>query len=74
MSIDKKELVKGIKYELAALPLLLIAPIIITIGYKAINLEQNYCWIILGILMAVIAIGLGFIGIRIILNALFNDH
>jgi hypothetical protein len=72
MGTNKKELVKGIKYELAALPLLLFSPIIITIGYKAIKLQHNYIWLILGILMAIGAIVLGFLGIRIILDALFD--
>lgn len=72
METDKKELVRGLKYELAALPLLLAAPIIITIGYKAIKQQQNYLYLIVGIILAITAIVLGFLGIRIILDALFN--
>ena len=72
METDKKELVRGLKYELAALPLVLAAPIIITIGYKAIKQQQNYLYLIVGIILAITAIVLGFLGIRIILDALFN--
>jgi len=72
MGTNKKELVRGIKYELAALPLLLSSPIIITIGLKAIKQQNNYIWIIFGIFMAIAAIVLGFLGIRIILDALFD--
>ena len=72
MGTDKKELVRGLKYELAALPLLLAAPIIITIGYKAIKQQQNYLFIIIGIILAITAIVLGFLGLKIILDALFN--
>jgi len=72
MGTNKKELVRGIKYELAALPLLLSSPIIITIGLKAIKQQNNYIWIIFGICMAIAAIVLGFLGIRIILDALFD--
>ena len=72
MGTDKKELVRGLKYELAALPLLLAAPIIITIGYKAIKQQQNYIYIIIGIILAITAIVLGFLGLKIILDALFN--
>ncbi|WP_298370266.1 DUF6095 family protein [uncultured Lutibacter sp.] len=73
MGTDRKELTRGLKYELAALPLLLIAPILITIGFKAIKLQNNYLWLILGIILAIAAIVLGFLGIRIILNAFFNS-
>jgi hypothetical protein len=72
MGTNKKELVRGIKYELGALPLLLFSPIIITIGYKAIKLNNNYLWLIVGIIMAIAAIILGFMGIKIILDALFD--
>ncbi|MFD0763082.1 DUF6095 family protein [Lutibacter aestuarii] len=72
MATDKKELFRGLKYELAALPLLFLAPILITIGYKAIKQQNNYLWLIIGILLAILAVVLGFLGIQIILNALFN--
>ncbi|WP_372745467.1 DUF6095 family protein [Lutibacter sp.] len=72
MGTNKKKLARGIKYEVAALPLLLFAPILITIGYKAIKLNNNYLWLIAGILMAIAAIVLGYLGIKIILDALFD--
>ena len=72
MGTDRKELVRGLKFELGALPLLLAAPILITIGFKAIKHQNNYIYLIVGILLAIAAIVLGFIGIQIILNALFN--
>ena len=72
MGTDKKELVRGLKYELGALPLLLVAPILITIGFKAIKHENNYLFLIVGIILAISAVVLVFLGIRIILNALFN--
>jgi hypothetical protein len=72
MGTDKKELVRGLKYELGALPLLLAAPILISIGFKAIKQQNNYLFLILGIILAISAVVLGFLGIRIILNALFN--
>jgi len=73
MGTDKNQLVRGLKYEAAALPLLLIAPILITMGFKAIKLQNNYIWLIVGIVFAIAAIVMGFIGIKIILNALFNS-
>jgi ABC-type phosphate transport system permease subunit len=73
MGTNKKELVRGLKYELAALPLLVAAPILITIGFKAIKQQNNYLWLVIGVILAITAIILGFWGIRIILNAFFND-
>ena len=73
MATDKKELVRGLQYELVALPLLILGPILITIGFKAIKLQNNYLWLIFGIVLATTAIILGFLGIRIILNAFFNS-
>ena len=42
MATDRKELVRGLKFELGALPLLLAAPILISIGFKAIKHQNNY--------------------------------
>lgn len=74
MSTDKKELLRGLKYELIALPLLFLAPVLITIGYKAINKDGNYLWLIAGIVVAIAAIIMAYLGIRIVLNALFNKN
>ena len=73
MGTNKKELVRGIKYELAALPLLVTSPIALTIGFKAIKQQNNYSWIVIGVILGITAIILGFLGIRIILNAFFNQ-
>lgn len=73
MATDRKELVRGLQYELIALPLLILGPVLITIGFKAIKLQNNYLWLIFGIIIAITAIVLGFLGIRIILNAFFNS-
>jgi len=74
MGTDKKKLIKGLKYELAALPLLILAPILITIGFKAIKQDSTYLWLAVGIIAALSAIILGFLGIRIILDAFFNKN
>lgn len=73
MATNRKELVRGLQYELIALPLLILGPVLITIGFKAIKLQNNYWWLITGIIIAITAIVLGFLGIRIILNAFFNS-
>lgn len=73
MGTDRNELVRGLKYELATLPLLVAAPILITIGFKAIKQQNNYLFLIVGIVLAITAIVLGILGIKIILNAFFNS-
>jgi hypothetical protein len=73
MGTDRNELVRGLKYELATLPLLIAAPILITIGFKAIKQQNNYLFLIVGIVLAITAIVLGILGIKIILNAFFNS-
>ena len=73
MGTDKKMLIKGLKYELAALPLLILGPVLISIGLKAIKHNLTHLWLVIGIIAALSAIILGFVGIRIILNALFNE-
>ncbi|MEX1384389.1 DUF6095 family protein, partial [Lutibacter sp.] len=55
MGTDRNELVRGLKYEAAALPLLLLAPILITIGFKAVKLQNNYLWLIAGIVLGISA-------------------
>lgn len=72
MGTNRKELARGLKYELSALPLLILGPVLITIGFKAIKQQNNYIWLIAGILIAAGAVVLGFLGIRIILNAFFD--
>jgi hypothetical protein len=73
MGTNKKKLVRGLKYELIALPLLILGPILITIGYKSINLDKNYMFLIAGIVVATAAIIFGFLGLKIILDAFFDN-
>jgi hypothetical protein len=74
MGTNRSELARGIKYELGALPLLVLGPVLITMGFKAVKQHNNYLILILGILIALIAMLLIFKGIRIILNAFFNSN
>lgn len=71
MSSDKDLIVKGVKFLGAALPLMLIGPVVITIGFKALN-DGNYIWITLGITLAFTAVILAFIGVKTILNGFFD--
>jgi membrane protein YdbS with pleckstrin-like domain len=74
MKTNKNNLLKGLKYEAIALPLLLVSPILISIGFKAIKHQQNYWWLVAGIVLAFMAIIIGFLGIKILLNALFDKN
>ena len=74
MGTNKKEIFRGLQYEMAALPLLILGPVLITIGFKAVKQQNNYLWLILGVLIALSAVVLGFLGIRIILNAFFDSE
>jgi hypothetical protein len=73
MGTDKKKLARGLKYVLMALPLLILGPVLITMGFKALKMDQGYLWLILGIVIASTAVVLGFFGLKIILSAFFDD-
>lgn len=62
---------KGIKYLVIALPLLFISPILITIGFKALDKSNNYIILILGCILTICTVILVIQGIRVILKALF---
>ncbi|MCK5638449.1 MAG: hypothetical protein KAH67_07035 [Flavobacteriaceae bacterium] len=63
---------KGIKYLAIALPLLFISPILITIGFKAINKSNNYIVVIIGCILAIFTIVMVTQAFRLILKSLFN--
>ena len=69
---NKKEIIRGLKYEIAALPLMVAAPIAVTIGWKAIKSDDNYLFAVIGGLLTIAAILIAIKGIRIILNGLFE--
>jgi len=52
--------------------LLVAAPILFTIGLKAIKADNNYVFAIIGVVLSIAAILIGIKGIKIILNALFD--
>lgn len=68
----KKLFQKGLKYLGLSLPLLFTCPIIITIGFKALNKGNGYLLIIVGCILALFTIGLVTQAFRIILKSLFN--
>jgi len=74
MSKTKKTyLQKGINFIAASLPLLILAPIAINIGFKAQQKGGIYFIIYIGIALAFLSIILFAMGIKYILKHLFND-
>ncbi len=73
MSSDKNKIVKGIKFLAIALPLMVLGPVILTIGYRALN-DGIYFWIIIGVILILIAVIIAFLGIKTILNGLFEKN
>jgi hypothetical protein len=72
MSTDQNLLRKGLKFIFGAIPLIFFAPVMINIGFSAIKKDDNYIFITIGFIAAIIAIGLVMNGIRIVLKSLFN--
>lgn len=73
MDNPKNHLKKGINIMAAVLPLLVLSPVIINIGFKALQKDQIYGFLIVGIILAIFTIVLFVMGIRALLSHLFND-
>ena len=56
MKSKKPTLFGSLRYLGIALPLLFIAPILITIGFKALKRDGSYIFLILGIILGITAI------------------
>lgn len=69
---DKKLFQKGIKFLALALPLLFGSPVIITIGFKALNKGNGPLVLILGCILSIFTIGLVTQAFRLILKSLFQ--
>lgn len=69
---DKSSVKNGAKYLAIALPLMFLAPVIITIGFKAVAKSNSYFILVIGCVLAIITIALVTQGIRMILKAMFS--
>lgn len=77
MSQDKTKLRKGIKYMAITLPLLFLAPFLLFLGFKAISRNASVLGIILVVIGAIIAltsVGLMYLGIKNLLDHLFEKE
>ncbi|PCH75893.1 MAG: hypothetical protein COB98_07855 [Flavobacteriaceae bacterium] len=73
MSTNKLQLYKGMKYAAIALLFIIAAPVLITIGFKALK-DDIYSWLIAGCILAILGIGLGFKGLQCIVGAFFDTN
>lgn len=71
MSNPNNEIVKGVKLMAISLPLMLVGPIVLSIGFRALN-DGIYIWVILGVILIIAAITVAFLGVKNILNGLFK--
>jgi len=72
MDNKQKTLFKGLKLLAFALPFLFIAPIVITIGFKALAKDNVYYILFLGLILALVAMSLTILGIKTLLNSFFD--
>jgi len=72
MNIDKDVFAKGVKTLIITIFLMFTAPIVLWQAFK--NSGHPFYWpvLIVGIILAILAIGMGFKGISTIMNAIFG--
>ncbi len=63
MKKNKPTLFNALKYLIIALPLLFAAPIIVTVGFKALKLDGSFFILLLGILLALAAMTVTAMGV-----------
>jgi hypothetical protein len=73
MKTHKTPISKGLSYLALALPLLFGAPIVITVGFKALS-KDGVLWIlIIGIILAIIAMIITALGVKNITKSFFDN-
>lgn len=73
MPNNKSIIIKGIKYLGIALPLMILGPVILTIGFKA-QQDGIYIWLIIGVVIILVAILCALLGVKTILTGLFAKN
>ncbi|MBJ2175347.1 hypothetical protein JBL43_13925 [Aureibaculum sp. A20] len=74
MKKNKPTLFSALKYLGIAFPLLFIAPVVITIGFKALRKDGNYIFLILGLALGLVAILSTAYGLMKISRFLFDKN
>lgn len=72
MHTDKNLLLKGLKFIAYTIALMFSAPLVLYQAFK--NEGHQWFWpvVIIGFLLAILAIGFGFYSIKLIIDAIFN--
>ena len=71
-SSTKKTFKNGLKYLAISLPFLFLSPVIVTIGFKALNNDKGYFLIILGCFLMLFTVVMVILAFRLILKSLFS--
>lgn len=72
MQSNKPTLSNAVKYLALALVLLFSAPILVTIGFKALKKDSSYLLLILGIILAIAAIMVTALGVIKVTRYIFD--
>ena len=72
MKNNNPSFANAFKYLALALPFLFIAPIVITIGFKALKKDGSYLLLLLGVLLALAAMIITAIGIIKVSRYIFD--
>lgn len=72
MKTDKDLLIKGLKFIGYTVILMFSAPVVLYQAFK--NEEHSFYWpvLIVGFILAILAIGMGFYSIKVIMEAIFS--
>lgn len=72
VKMDKELLVKGLKYIAITIALMFSAPVVLFQAFK--NEGHPFYWpvAIIGLILAILAIGMGFYSIKVIMEAIFS--
>lgn len=71
-SSARKTLKNGFKFLAISLPFLFLSPVIVTIGFKALNNDKGYFLLILGCFLMLFTVIMVILAFRLILKSLFN--
>jgi len=72
MKNNKPSFANAFKYLALALPFLFIAPIVITIGFKALKKDGSYLFLLLGVLLALVAMIITAMGVIKVSRYIFD--
>ncbi|UII75559.1 DUF6095 family protein [Flagellimonas sp. HMM57] len=72
MRTDKELLIKGLKFLGYTVAVMFLAPFVISQAFKNQDHPAYIPVLVLGLLLAIVAIGLGFYSIKIFMDAIFG--